>query len=169
MSNTRQAAEEVASQALRMIELFDQVFPKRIPNKCRCQIGGMSPDRIDFNRLLADLHVFYDAFLTPVQDCEVNQFLQLDKARGRAASLLADVGVRKLPVAEKLAEFRNSGKWITCKECSRIGDAIIALEQPSSWCLIHVDGSFNELSRCLDHDHKEIKSVAALQKEQPSG
>ena len=44
-------------------------------------------------------------------------------------------------------------------------DAIIALEQPPSWCLVHVDTSFNELSRCLERDHVPLKSVIALENE----
>jgi hypothetical protein len=165
LSNTRRAAEEVASSAIRMIEHFDDVFPKRIPNTCHCQVGGMTPD-VDYNRLLEDIHKFRESFLTPVQDCEVNAFLQLDRSRGRVATLLGDKAVRALGVGKFLEEYRGKKKWVTCKECSRIGDVVIALEQPSSWCLVHTDRSFNELSRCLDREHTLIKSVAALKKEQ---
>ncbi len=168
MKNTRQAAEEVASSAIRMIEHFDNVFPKRIPNTCRCQIGGMTPHKIAYNHLLVELHGFYESFLTPVQDCEVNDYLQLDRPRGRVAKLIEDEKVRTMDLGKRLREYRDSRKWSTCKECSKIGDAVIALEHPASWCLIHSDDSFNELSRCLDRDHRQIKSVFALKKEQRS-
>lgn len=164
MTNTRQAAEEIASCAIRMIEHFDEVFPKRIPNTCRCQIGARTPD-VDYNHLLDHLHEFREEFLSPVRDCEVNTFLQLNRPKGKTAALLADAKVAGLNVGKKLEEYRNEDKWITCKECAAIGDVVIAFEQPASWCLVHTDKSFDELSRCLDREHKLIKSVAALRNE----
>lgn len=165
MSNSRQAAEELASLAIRSIERFDEVFPSRVPNTCRCKIGGMTPGSINYNNLLDDLHRFSESFKTPVTDCEVNTFLGLSRHRGSTSKLLSDEGVMKLPLWKTLAKLRDENVWITCTECARIGDVIIALEQPRSWCLVHVDGSFNELSRCLEKDHIQLRSITALQNE----
>jgi hypothetical protein len=164
ITNTHTAAEEVASQAVRWFKLFDRVFPSRIANLCKCQIGGRTR-KVDYNHLLDDLRDFYESFLTPVLDCEVNAFLDFANPRGRTATLLEDTRVRKLPVGDKLADLAEHGTWVTCEECSTIGDAIIAIEQPPSWCLVHLDNSFNELCQARERPHKQIKSVKAVEKE----
>lgn len=162
--NRRMAAEEVASAAVRWLKLFDKVFPGRIPNRCRCQIGGQTP-QVDYNRLLDDLRAFYESFLTPVTDCEVNAFLDLGNPRGRTAVLLKDARVRRLAVGRRLADLRDHATWVTCKECSAIGDPVIALEQPPSWRLVHLDASFNDLCRARGRPHKQIESVKAIEQE----
>jgi hypothetical protein len=164
ISNTRSSAEEIGSLAIRWLKLFDKVFPARIGNLCRCQIGGRTPP-IDYNHLLDDLRAFYESFLTPVTDCEVNVFLDFGNPSGRTAVLLEDDSVRKLSVGLRLADLARHDTWVTCKECSTIGDAIIGLEQPPSWCLVHLDASFNELCRARQRPHKQIRSAKAVQKE----
>jgi hypothetical protein len=164
ISNNRASAEEVASFAVRWLKLFDRVFPSRIANLCKCQIGGKTP-QIDYNHLLDDVRTFYESFLTPVMDCEVNVFLEFANPRGRAPVLLEDAQVRQLTVGQRLADLTQHNTWVTCKECSTIGDAVIALEQPPSWHLVHLDASFNELCRAHGRPHKQIKSVRAVEKE----
>lgn len=162
LRNCRAASEEFAGLALRWLKKFDFLFPSRITNLCGCQIGGKTP-RIDYNRLLKDLHEFYASFSTPVTDCEVNAFLGLGDAKGRAARTPDDPAIPKL--AKSLSEYHQKKKWITCTECSRIGDTIIALEQPASWSLVHTDHSFNDLCRVLKKDHVQILSVGAIHSE----
>ena len=165
MDNTSAAAEEVGRLAVLWLKRFDKVFPARINNVCKCKIGGRSLDDIDFNHLLDDLHTFRETFLVPVTDCEVNAFLDLGTSRSRVAPLLEDAGVLKTKPGEKLEQLRVDGKWITCKECATIGDAVTALEQPASWCLVHLDGAFNDLCRARGRSHLQIKSVIATQKD----
>ncbi len=143
---------------------FDSVFAARVHNLCKCQIGGRTP-QVDYNHLLDDLRDFYESFLTPVTDCEVNAFLQLDRRRGRARGLLEDAEVRKLQVGKRLAALAEENAWVTCKECSTIGDAVIALEQPPSWCLVHLDAAFVQLCRVRGRPNKHIKSVIAIEKQ----
>jgi hypothetical protein len=163
IDNKRLAAEEVASLAVRLLKQFDRVFPSRTSNLCQCQIGGKTP-RPDYNQLLDDLFAFYETFRTPVTDCEVNAFLEFQNPRGRTQNLLDDGGVCKLHVGKNLAKLHEEETWITCKECSTIGDAIISLEQSPSWCLVHLDASFSELCRARGRVHKQIQSVKALEK-----
>jgi hypothetical protein len=163
--NARRSAEEIASLAIRLVEQFDDVFGKRIPNTCGCQIGAMTLTDIDYNNVLSQLYRFHESFKTPVQDCEVNDFLGFDEKKGRTAKLLGNAQVAKLNIGQNLASLRRDSTWITCTQCTRIGDAIISLEQPSSWCLVHVDQSFNILTECLDRSHKQIKSVKSLHNE----
>ena len=160
MQNSRLAAEELGSIAVKMITKFDEMFPKRISNSSGCQIGSMTP-RINFDRLLADLKSFYDVFKTPVTNCEVNGFLQLGKAHSRVQPLIADNKACKLDAVKHIASFKENGKWVTCRECGTIGDGIIALEQSASWILV-LDKSFNELCRVLGRNHKQLKSVSSF-------
>jgi hypothetical protein len=162
------AAKEVGRLALRWLRCFDKVFPARIKNRCRCQIGSLTP-QVTGIRLLEDLQAFRDAFLTPVTDCEVNAFLGFAAAEGRAAALLADKRVAALPVGKKLRALHDASTWVTCRECVTIGDVVIALEQPASCCLVHLDNAFNDLCRARGHPHRQIQSVVAVERERPEG
>jgi hypothetical protein len=164
IGNTRTSAEEVASLGVRWLKQFDRVFPSRVNNLCKCQIGARTL-QVDYNHLLDDVRAFYESFLTPVEDCEVNAFLEFDNPRGRVTALLDDLLIRKLSVGKKLAGLAENRTWVTCKECCTIGDSVIALEQPRSWHLVHLDASFNELCRVTGRAHKQIKSVTAVERE----
>lgn len=164
LASSQAAAEECAGLALRWLALFDATFPSKTQNTCGCRIGGMNPD-VDYNNLIADLNTFYKSFSTPVADCPVNKFLHLGKPRGRSAPLLSDEASRSVPVVETLAKYAENETWVTCTECVRIGDAVIALEQPASWTLVHTDDSFNKLCPPVNRNHKQIKSLRAFDKE----
>ena len=161
LRNCRAAAEEFASLAMRWLKTFDFVFPARIRNGCRCQIGGKTPN-VDYNHFLADLHRFYEFFQTPVVDCEIKAALGLQKPMGRAANLIKDPKAENLGVVAALEKQKRDDSDVTCVECARIGDAVIALEQPGAWTLIHIDKSFDDLCRVLDRDHKKILSLRAI-------
>ena len=161
IQNTIAAAEEVASLGVNWLKQFDDLFPSRINNACHCEIGGDTPT-IDFDSVVEDLQQFYLAFTTPVEDCKVNAFLQLQHPHGRVQKLLSDAKIEKLNVGKNLIKLRQKNAWITCNECSWIGDAVIALEQPASVDLVHSDHSFNDLCRVRGREHTEIMSVRGL-------
>jgi hypothetical protein len=138
LASAQAAAEECAGLALRWLELFDTTFPRKTRNTCGCRIGGMNP-KVDYNNLLSDLNAFYQSFTAPVQDCPVNKFLQLGKRGGRPTPLLTDQQAKTLPVVKTLAKYAADETWVTCNECVRIGDSIIALEQQASRTLVHTD------------------------------
>jgi hypothetical protein len=164
LANTAAAAEEVAGLAVRWLALFDSTFPSRTGNTCGCRIGGMILD-VDFNSVLDDLNEFYRSFSNPVTNCAVNDFLQLDRLKGRATPLLADEGASKLPVIQKLEKYADAQTWVTCKECGPIGDAVVALEQQASWTLVHTDEAFTKLCPVLGRKNKLIPSARALDRD----
>ncbi len=164
LRSVRAISEECASLAIRWLELFDIVFSRKTANTCGCKIGGLTPD-VDFNTLLSDLNEYYKLFLTPVTDCPVNRFLQLDKKNGRSVPLLNDASAKSLPVVETLVKYSDEGAWIACEQCARIGDAVIALEQPGSWTLVHVDKAFDNLCTTLKRNHKKINAARAFDKD----
>jgi hypothetical protein len=164
LKTTRAAAEECASLAVNWLKLFDRTFPRAINNSCGCQIGGLKLE-IDFNSLLRELQQFYVGFSEPITNCQVNHFLNLANPKGRCAAILTDAEAAEAQASKKLLQLQQSKAHITCKECATIGDAVIALEQPKSWCLLHTDKSFDSLCGALGRPHKLVASVRSFDKE----
>lgn len=160
----RAVAEEFGRLAVHFLIRFDRVFPARIPNGSKCRIGDYSIDRIDFNTLLKDLNELYEYFNTPITDCEVDKFLAIGKPLGRADKLLKANGVSKLHVGEHLGKYHAESTHITCTECKRLGDAIIALEQPKPYTLLATDGSYKTLCEATERDFTQMASVPAADK-----
>lgn len=165
LNNTKGAAEEIARVAVRFLQRFDARAPKMVANKCRCEIGDMKIN-VDYNTLLRDLAHFLEDFGTPRLDCQINQFLKLNRPNGDVKRLLSSEEALKLQACKELEEIRAAAKKITCIECRRIGDAVIALEQPPSWMLVHVDNAFNVLCPLLGNQNAQLVSVTAAQKAQ---
>jgi hypothetical protein len=161
--NTQLAAKQLGELAVSWIDTFDDVFSSRINNVSKCKVGGRPLD-VAFDSLLDSLHEFYEGFQEPVTDCEVNSFLQISKDNGRAGKLLQDAAVAAMPVGKQLHKLLEESAFITCKECARIGDVVIAMEQPASLCLVHTDSAFNELCRVRDRPHVQLVSVTGAEK-----
>lgn len=161
IQNSRSAAIEFGRLAVAELRKFDRCFRSRIPNASGCRIGG-KPLKVDFNHLFADLHAFV-ASVESITDCPVNEFLHFG-GNGPASRLLEVREVQKTKAGMQLAELLARGKWITCRECATIGDAIIALEQPQGFCLVHIDKDFKVLCFATGLPHKLILSERAVEK-----
>ena len=61
----------------------------------------------------------------------VNKFLNLSGDYSRARRILEDDKARKLKTGLAMQKFKDGSLWITCQECKKLGEVIIALEQPS--------------------------------------
>jgi hypothetical protein len=164
LQDTAAAAEEVGRMAVAFLDTFDAVFPARIDNRSRCQIGGRGLD-VDFNTLLVDLQQFYEGFVKPVTNCEINSFLQLAKPRGRCQELIENKSSRKREAVKALKTFQHTSTHITCVECSQLGDAVIALEMPRKLSIVHTDKSFVGLCKALGLTSIKIKSAIAIHNE----
>jgi hypothetical protein len=156
--------------ALALLDEFDEVFPHRINNSSGCQIGSAKAD-VDFNKLLRDAHLFYEIYQKQVTDCKVNHFLGLRNPKGKLKVFLNDHRAAKLDVVKRVAALATPDAWIACRACGSIGDVVIALEQPASHCLVHVDHSFNELCRCRNRRNLALLSIKGVDKsaEEPKG
>lgn len=167
-NDSKSVSEELASSAVRWLRRFDRIFSSRINNRSKCKRGGRELN-VDFDSLLMDLNEFREAFMDPVSDCEVNHFLELSNEQSEACRLAAQVTAeqpkRKAKTCMTMEEFGRENKWITCSECEKIADPIIALEQSKSWTLVHLDEAFNFLCHLRSMPHKQIKSVLAVEKE----
>lgn len=163
--STKTMAKEFARLAVGKLRKFDRRFRRCPSNSCKCQIGGKEL-KVDFNHLFEDLRRFLQLVET-VDDCPVNSFLGLGH-QGPAARLLstADVG-QKTKSGKNLASFHKAAKWITCRECARIGDAVIVLDQSPSWCLVHIDRDFRILCPAANRENKPVLSERAVEKDAP--
>ena len=160
-----QFAEALASQGVRLLRLFDRKLPKKINNASKCQIGSR-PLTVDWNNWLHDVHAYYEVFRgKPIEDCEVNDFLQMSNPKGRLKPLFDDPDASKEFSVQKAKKLCDNNKWITCKDCGSIGDVVIALEQPRSHTLVHTDGAFNSLCPSLGKKNLPILSVTAAIKQ----
>ena len=158
------AAKEIARLAVHWLRRFDRVLKARIQNRSHCQIGGRQLD-VDFRSPLTDLQQFYAEFKKPVIDCGVNDFLDLPDSRGRTSKLLTSAPIAKHRVLEKLAQYQEKQSVITCTQCQRIGDAVIALEQPKSYTLVSSDSAFDDLCQATGRPCKILRSLVDVEKE----
>lgn len=164
-SSAAELAEEFAHASVLLLKRFDETLTAKINNGSECQVGAR-PLKVDFNTLMSDLRDFYSEFTEEVLDCGVNDFVDMQDRRSRATRILDDKRSIKCTSAKNLDSIRSSENPITCKNCSTIGDVVIALEQPSKSHLLHTDRSFIEYCRVLGKPETYVESVAAVEKAQ---
>lgn len=164
-NSPRDAAEEIGRLAVHWLRRFDRVFRSRIDCASGCRLGRR-PLRADYDSLLEDLSTFYHEFTEPVTDCEVNEFLAFTSAQGRAARLLKDDRIPMLkPVGKWLDKYCSEKRTITCIECMKLGDAIIALAQQKAYTLLSTDSSFEILCEVLDRKFRQLRSPISVHRE----
>ncbi len=100
-----------------------------------------------------------------MEDCDVNDFLGIGNPTGRGASLVFEETTRNLDSVKEMAKLLKRGDRFSCGDCRKIGDAIIALEQPPDVCLVHIDRAFNRFCQFIGREHKHMKSATAIDKE----
>lgn len=161
-TNGQLAAEDLVSLGGRLLEQFDAVLCARTPNACGCQ-RGIRELILDFNNLLASAGAFYRQFGTPVTDYALNAFLRLGDVDSPAAPLLNREDLAELTAVANLGRVAERRTHITCTECARIGDAVIALDQPADCTLLHLDAVFDQLCAALGRQHKKLRSVRAVE------
>jgi hypothetical protein len=165
ITNRRIVAKELARLAIAELRRFDRTFRSKTSNASGCRIGGKALT-VDFNHLFDDLRAFMDS-VGIVKDCPVNAFLAFG-SEGKASRLVTnDLVATKTKAGQNLAKLQAKNRWVTCRECRTIGDAIIALEQPEGWCLVHIDAAFTILCEALHREHKPIPSLTAVDPHAP--
>ncbi len=160
----RAMAKEFGRLAVGQLKKFDREFARRTSNSCKCKVGGKEL-KVDYNQMFDDLLDFRRLF-DPVDDCKVNDFLGL-ATTGKGARLLQKDRVEETKAGRQLAKLKAGKKSITCTQCRRIGDAVIALDQPPSWCLAHIDEDFSVLCKATGRQNKKILSERAVDNDVP--
>jgi len=156
-------AETIAREAVQFLRRFDKKFASRLRNRSRCQIGGGKPE-IDYNTLVDDLNSYCREFLTPVTNCEVGTWLDLANSRSDASSLIKTLA-GTIKSVEHLADVKANKTHITCRECVKISDAVIALEQPESITLVYSDNAFNALCHELGKPGLQVPSAVKAERD----
>jgi hypothetical protein len=97
-----------------------------------------------------------DSFLTGTYPVEVETFIrQAEGMTGRES-----LGFRK--VAGELKRLSEKGAQVcTCASCSKIGDAVIALDAPRHMDLAHTDHSFDHLCPPIGQPHTKLPPESA--------
>ncbi|MCY2952789.1 MAG: hypothetical protein NTU53_12575 [Planctomycetota bacterium] len=158
---SHQVAIEVAQKAVEILQAFDLCLPSKINNTCGCRRGGL-PLAVDYRALLRELSRFRKDFLAGAMDCRIAVFLQLTNPKGRAGKLLnCPVVASDIKIASPLQDIVNAQR-VACTQCKRIGDQVIALEQPAGVTLVHVDASYDILCACTGRDHVKIRSALSF-------
>jgi hypothetical protein len=166
LRNTKEASKEFGRLAVSTLARFDRRFSGRFTNNlCGCQTGGKQI-HVDYNSLLGELRQFVQA-VDDFPDCPINGFLDFSNPLGRAGQLLKHESVKETKAGEKLSEFAKEEAIIDCRKCAQIGDAVIAIEQPKSWCLAHIDAAFETLCHATQKPHKRIESERATEPDVP--
>jgi len=164
ISNCQDMAIEFARLAYINLRKFDRKYKKQTGNRSGCKLGGKQL-KIDFNHLFDDLRAF-DSSVETASGCQLSELLRFGKPGG-AEILTSNERAAATDVVKKLEKLSHRcserNLELTCKHCRTIGDAVIALEQTRSWCLLHVDESFNDLCDATDRDHKQILSERAAE------
>lgn len=162
IKNCRNAAKELGRLAVGALKKFDHSLPSRVRNPCGCKIGGKQL-KVDYNYFFDDLRQFIES-VGVVSDCPVNEFLGFSHY-GSAPRLLEVEAVQETKAGSQLSKLYGEQKWITCVECAKIGDAVIALEQPKTFCLLHIDRDFKILCAATKRKHMPILSERAVEKQ----
>lgn len=159
-------SEEFINIAINTLKMVDRRLPQS-GNRSQCQIGAKKLV-VDFNMLLDDAKRFLVEFSREVLDCGINDFLKLGNFRSEANKLIADADAGKTDAVTNLKQIRDEQAWITCNRCKKIGDPVIAIEQPQRAKLIHGDNkSFPKLCKALKKEDRYIASVQALEHAKP--
>ena len=95
----------------------------------------------------------------------MNDFVGIGDPAGRGQALVAEKTTKQLDSVKNLAKLLAAGTRFVCNDCRKIGDAVIALEQPPETCLVHLDKAYTKFCPFLKREHKHIKSAIAIDKE----
>jgi hypothetical protein len=157
-------ADEIVRVAIWKLRKFDRLFQKKTNNACGCQIGGKKL-HVDFNTLWDDVRSFIKA-TGNVDDCPINHFLDF-RPLSDATTLVSGAAAAETSAVKALLEVRRKETKVDCKRCKRLGDAVIALDQPRSWTLVHIDEAFDAICAALEKKHKRVASQRSAESDVP--
>lgn len=166
VNNVAEAAVEILRVAVVKMKKYDARMKSRIDNKCGCLIGAKSL-AVNYDDWVKSVEEF-TASVGPVEDCPLNDFLQIESATGKAGAFCEDDGVAKTRAGGNLKKIVVSGQRIGCKKCATIGDAVIALEQPPSWRLLTLDNDFSALCNKTKRGYTILPSERAVERDRTS-
>jgi hypothetical protein len=137
-------------------------------------VTGCSRGRVQFNSSDMTLHEilsdFHERFGGTDHTCRLSEAVGSPELQP-AFAMIANCDVSAYPIRsqkglaqlrDNVRELQGKDRVLTCNDCARIGDLLIALEQPPSWILYHVDDIFDALCAAFDRRHVKVRSIAAV-------
>jgi hypothetical protein len=169
--------ERLGWKVMEFAKTFDHLFGRYVkPPKTGCKRGEVriNDHACSMREALADFHERFGLLDHP---CKVGALIRsllssnlLDRLA--AAELQAPRGSAQKAIVRlrnALAGHQNRQAPVTCKECAKLGDLLIAAEQPPTWLLYHLDASFDLLCPLFGAQHKCISSIRQVAKDVDRG
>lgn len=166
-TSSKEKVEWFGDEVLKFARAYDILFSKSVSAKSGCKLGELSLDSHCPTRAQA-LQDFHERFTSQDKACNLEGLFQFEKGCPRLKMVLKaskedvpDAKARRaLTLLKKaLCKFIQGKLNLTCRNCSKIGDAIIAMEQPRTHTLYHTDHSFSALCPLLGKKHIAIGSL----------
>lgn len=161
---------EIYSFALK----YDETFQHMVQPKTGCKRGQLEMDTESLTRLEM-LRDFYERFTSCEHTCKLEELLDIKNACPRLRRV-RQASPKNVPTECKksfsklqaeLEKIIKHGRAPHCDKCHKIGDILIALEQPPKTTLYHVDYSFSAICPLLKNKHKQLDSVLKTAKSIP--
>ncbi len=168
---TDEPTSKWGTTVLRLALTYDCLFGRFASVKTGCKRGEVriNQSAVTVREALQD---FYERFEPEDHICRVGELLEADEGfpllrrivrtdrKAHPAESRRGFGTLQCRAKDMLAE----GGLPDCSACWKVGDLLIALEQPPSWVLYHVDHLFDALCPMFDSKHVKVKSISTLSK-----
>ncbi len=161
--------EQFGMQVLDLALTYDKTIAKSVSAKTGCKKGEVHIELEGHATLRELLRDFYKRFTAEDHTCKVAELVgtaqgrrgQVNVIRKTPPDALVDCPTYKARASykklrENLIQFLVKRKPPNCRSCYRIGDILIALEQPPRHILYHTDHSFSALCPLLGKRHQRI-------------
>ncbi len=150
---------------------YDNIFQKIAQPKTNCK-RGQTPFDFSMPSLDKILTEFYERFNAEDHTCKLSSLLQISGTYPKLQSIMrADLKSLKQESRKSIKDLRENIQFFitnsqtpTCKDCYKIGDVLVALDQPPNTKLYHTDYSFSALCPILKHKHEHIISAKKVLK-----
>lgn len=172
-SHKEKASHAIAHYIMRIESRLRQKFKKTGIDSARCY-RAKTVMNLNTDTFAEDIKKFVDSFddtKTCRSKCSIDKFFlekyrkEVEKYINQAPTMPKTSNRGFHPLVEQVTALCQQGsESFDCKECSKIGDAVIALDAPRTMRLEHTDLSFNALCDLVDQPHKLHPSEKSLHK-----
>jgi len=134
-----------------------------------CKKGQLSFSH-DWETIRDSLKDFFNRFTSDDFTCRLGQLLRLERGCPAARAFLEATWPKGVPsntrsdlskLRDNLTALIEKSQPPDCRGCSKLGDLLIALEQPPTWTLYHTDRSFDTICELLKKAHCRLDCAFA--------
>ena len=166
--------EQFGWEVVNLALIYDKIFRTYVQPKTGCT-RGETPLNFETETRKDMLRNFYRRFMSPSHTCKLDSLLNLQGGcpklrKVREVDLSKFASKQKKGFTKLQKQLENlivKASVPTCDTCSKIGDLVIALEQPPKTVLYHTDHAFSIICPLLNHAHQQVKSALSLEPQIP--